>query len=298
MTQTVTKTRGLVAAPPTPFTADDQLDLDAVQPLAEHLHHQGVIGVFVNGSTGEGVSLTMDERQEHAAEWRRVLPSGMKLFVHTGHNSLPEARRLTRHAAEIGADAAAAIAPGFFKPANEEQLAEWCARIGADAPDLPFYLYHVPGRSGVNLNVPLLLHHTAERLPNLAGVKYTHEDLAEYQETLRLDHGKYDVLWGRDQMLLGALATGAEGAVGSTYNIAAPLNRKIIAAFEQGDLTTARDLQAQAIRMVNAMVDTGNILATIKILLRRQGVPIQPYTRLPLTPIPENAADGIRVPEG
>ena len=77
-------------------------------------------GVFVNGTTGESLSLTVEERERALGAWRRVWPSDRWLFAHVGHNSLEDAKRLARHAADHGADAVAAIAPGFFKPAGIE----------------------------------------------------------------------------------------------------------------------------------------------------------------------------------
>ncbi len=289
-------TKGLVAAPPTAFLDHGDIDLAAVAPLAAHLHRQGVAGVFVNGTTGESMSLTTDERERLAAEWRRVLPTGMKLFVHVGHNCLDDARRLTTHAQAIGADAVAALAPGFFKPAGLSGLVDWCAALAAAAPSLPFYFYHIPSMNGVNLSVARFFEQAGPRIPNLAGAKFTFEAMSDYLEALQLENGRYDLLWGRDEMLLGALATGARGAVGSTYNIAAPLYLKIIAAFERGDWATARATQAQAVAMINTMVATGNIFQAIKAMLRQQGVPIRPVVRLPLPAMPESNFAGLAAP--
>ena len=178
-------TKGLIAAPPTGFRADGGIDLGVVAPLAEHLQRQGVVGVFVNGTTGEGMSLSTEEREQLAAEWRQQLPAGMRLFVHVGHNSLAECQRLARHAQSIRADAIAAIAPSFFKPGGVAGLVEWCAPIAAAAPNLPFYFYHMPSMSGVQVSVSEFLPRAAERIPNLAGVKFTHEALADYQAARR-----------------------------------------------------------------------------------------------------------------
>jgi len=279
----ITKTEGLVAAPPTGFLEDGSVDLTVVAPLAEHLHRQGVAGVFVNGTTGEGASLTTDEREQLAAEWRRVLPSGMKLFVHIGHNSLGEAQRLGRHAQTIGADAVAAIAPSFFKPVGMEGVINWCSSVAAAAPELPFYYYHMPSMSGVSLNIAEFLQRVGDRVPTLAGIKFTFEALGDYCAAARLENGRYDVLWGRDEMLLGALAMGARGAVGSTYNVAGPLYRRIIAAFDRGDRAAAQAQQARAIAMIQALVATDHFFAALKALLRLQGVPITPRVRLPLS---------------
>lgn len=281
------KTHGLVAAPPTAFLDNGAVDYTAIGPLAEHLHAQGVIGVFVNGTTGESMSLTTDERERTTEAWRAVLPAGMKLFVHAGHNSPVDAVRLAAHAQRTGADAVAVIAPGFFKPAGIAGMVDWCAPIAAAAPALPFYFYHMPSLSGVNLSVARFLEAAGPRIPNLAGIKFTFEAMGDFQEALELENGRYDVLWGRDEMLLGALATGALGGVGSTYNVAAPLFLALIAAFERGDLALARQLQARAIAMINAMVGTGNFFVALKAMLRAQGVPISTRVRPPLVNLEE-----------
>ncbi len=281
------KTNGLIAAPPTAFRADSCIDLGVVAPLAKHLQRQGVVGVFVNGTTGEGMSLSIEEREELAVEWRRVLPAGMKLFVHVGHNSQAECLRLARHAQAIGADAIATMAPGFFKPAGVAGVVDWCAPIAAAAPALPFYFYHMPSMNGVNLSMVDFLSKAVDRIPNLTGIKFTFEAMGDYMSALQFSGGRFDVLWGRDEMLLGALAMGAEGGVGSTYNVITPIYLKLMEAYRRSDWVTARNCQTQSIAVIDSMVATGNFFAALKAILRAQGVPITPTVRLPLAPVPE-----------
>ena len=291
------RTQGLIAAPPTPFCADGGIDPTVVAPMADHLRRQGVVGVFVNGTTGEGMSLSTGEREQMAAEWRRVLPAGIKLVVHAGHLAQEESKRLARHAQEIGADAVAVMAPGFFKPAGVAGLVDWCAPIAAAAPALPFYFYHMPSMNGMNVGMTDFLWEAAGRIPNLAGIKFTHEAMDDYMTALRLDGGRFDVLWGRDEMLLGALAMGAEGGVGSTYNAIAPLYLKLIEAFRRGDWREARVLQAQSIAFINSLVATGNFFAALKAVMRSQGVPITSVVRPPLMPVAEGILAKLEAPE-
>lgn len=278
----IQKTLGLVAAPPTAFFDNDAIDFTAIPPLAKHLHGEGVAGVFVNGTTGEGMSLSTGEREQTAEAWRAALPKGVKLFIHAGHNSHPDAIRMAAHAQRIGADAVAIIAPSFFKPAGVAGMVDWCAPIAAAAPALPFYFYHMPSMSGVNLSAARFLEAAAPRIPNMAGIKFTFEAMADYQEALELDGGRFDVLWGRDEMLLAALATGARGGVGSTFNLATPLYLKLITSFDRGDLATARALQAKAIAMINTMVATGHFFVALKAMLKAKGVPMSTRVRPPL----------------
>ncbi len=285
----IKKTQGLVAAPPTPFLENGNIDFSVIEPLAGHLQRAGVTGVFVNGTTGEGMSLTTDERLQLAEAWQATRPEGMRLFIHAGHNCQADAIRLAAHAQAIRADAVAVVAPSFFKPANVEALVAWCEPIAAAAPELPFYYYHIPSFSGVCLPMARFLAEASPRIPNLAGIKFTFEAMADYQEALEQQNGRFDVLWGRDEMLLAALATGAHGAVGSTFNVAAPLYVKLIAAFDRNDLPAARQYQAQAIAMINEMAATGHFFVALKAMLKAQGVPISTRMRQPFANPPNGA---------
>lgn len=281
-------TEGLVAAPPTGFLDDGSIDLEVVQALAEHLNAQGVVGVFINGTTGESMSLAVEEREQLMLAWRRALPPGMKLFVHTTHHALPDAIRLTRHASLNGADAIGAMAPSFFKLKDVVALVDWCAAIAAAAPTLPFYYYHMPSMNGVTFRVFDFMQEAAERIPNLAGVKYTFESLGDYHLCNQLSEGRFEFLWGRDEMLLGALAMGAKGAVGSTYNIASGHFYEMIRAFNENDLATARHLQTQLNHMMRQMNAAGNFHVALKAILRHQGIPIGLSVRAPLSNVDES----------
>ncbi len=290
-THSIAATLQLIAAPPTPFREDGSVDIDAVAPLAQFLHERNVTGVFINGTTGEWASLDSGERELLAEAWRKALPEDMKLFVHTGHNALVETCRLARHAKTIGADATAALAPSFYKPEGLTGLFDWCHQAAGTAPELPFYFYHLPSMTSVHLRVSHFLEFVDGRIPNLAGVKFTHETMDDFLAASHVADGRYQMLWGRDEVLLGALAVGALGCVGSTYNFASPLYLNLFQAFQRGDLKQARELQLRSIAMIGLLLESGNFLAAMKTVLRLQGVPIQSITRSPLPRVnPEKLA--------
>ncbi len=268
----IDKTIGLIAAPPNKFGAGGDVEIDVIRPLAEKLHRDGVAGVFVNGTTGQGMSMTVEQRRRTAEEWRRVLPQSMKLFVHVGYAGPDDARTMAGHAAEIGADAVASLLPDTLESGDVGAAGDWCKDVAAAAPALPFYLYYMPSMNGVEFRVARFLEHAGPDIPNLAGAKYTCETMADYFEASRLDGGRYDLLWGRDEMLLGALAMGAKGGVGSTYNTDSPLYLELIEAFDRGDLDTARDLQAKAVAIINKLAGTGDFRSALKARLRDQGI--------------------------
>ncbi|HEX2860218.1 MAG TPA: dihydrodipicolinate synthase family protein [Lacunisphaera sp.] len=271
---------GLVAAPFTPFESSGELALATIPRLASLLHKNGVNAAFVCGATGEGSNLTTEERIQVASAWRQATPADLKLAVHVGHLSLGDSRTLARHAQAIGADAIATIAPSFFKPAGAAELVAWCADIAAAAPQLPFYYYHMPAMTGVPVTATEFLRRANGRIPTLVGVKFTHEDLVDYAAARACENGRYHLLFGRDEILLSGLELGAPGAVGSTYNYAAPLYHRIMQAHAAGDLETARKLQANAQEFIGIMSRLGGLPAG-KAIMKLIGVDCGPV-RLPL----------------
>ena len=272
---------GLVAAPHTPMNADGSLRLELIEKQAARLVADKVAGAFVCGTTGEGPSLTTDERRRVTERWRAAIGKGpLKLIVQVGHNSIEDARELARHAQEIGADALSSMAPSYYKPATTDDLLNYCAPIAAAAPSLPFYFYDIPSMTGVPVSMPEFLRKGGTRIPNFAGVKFSNSNLMGLQECLEAEDGRFNILFGADEMLLGALALGVRGAVGSTYNYAAPLYHKIIEAFHAGDWTTAQALQLKSVKLVQALQLFG-VLASGKALMTMVGVDCGP-TRPPV----------------
>ncbi len=249
--------QGLVAAPFTPFHDDGNLALDVVPDYARWLKQNGVVGAFVVGTTGEGLSLTIGERKQLAEAWAAAVPPDFRLIVHVGHTCLADCQDLAAHAQQVGASAIGTMAPCFFRPATVEVLVAWCRAIAASAPELPFYFYHLPCLTGVELPVTEFLAQARRRIPNLAGIKYTHGNLDEFAQLLEDAGNDYDVLFGRDQMLLQALRRGATSAIGSTYNFAAPLYQDLIQAYHQGQTDRAETLQQLACQMIEACQNCG-----------------------------------------
>ena len=257
---------GLIAATYTPFHADGPLNTEPIPAYVDFLLKNGVSGLYVCGSTGEGVSMTTAERRTLAEAFVQAAAGRVPVIVQVGHNSLQEARDLAAHAADAGADVISAVCPFYFKPASIDLLVRSMAEVAAGAPGLPFYYYHIPSMTGVSLSMTEFLTAAADSIPNLAGLKFTSAAVYEYQSCLAADDGCFDILWGYDEMLLSALVVGAKGAVGSTYNIAAPLYRKLIDAFAAGDLTAAKEAQAKSVAFIQLMARYPFHSATKRIL--------------------------------
>ncbi len=147
------KITGLVPAVFTPMHEDGSLNLTMVPVMVEHLLAQGASGLYVNGSTGEGVSLTSSERIAVAEAYVQAAGGRVPVIIQVGHNSLAEARALAAHAQAIGADAISATPPSYFKPGTLDALVDCMAQVSAGAHRLPFYYYHIPSVTGVDLDM-------------------------------------------------------------------------------------------------------------------------------------------------
>jgi N-acetylneuraminate lyase len=223
---------GLFAAAFTPMQEDGSLNLERIPSIVDHLIKVGISGLYVCGATGEGPSLSSEERRAVAEAYVKAAAGRRPVIIQVGHNSLTEARGLASHAVTIGADAISAMPPLCYMIGSVKTLIDCLGQIAAAAPTLPIFYYHIPSVTGVNLDMVEFLREGGRRLPNLAGIKYTHSAIEEYQTCLELDNRRFNILFGRDEMLLAALAAGAE------------------AAFERGDLDEARKGQALAVEMI------------------------------------------------
>ncbi len=271
---------GLVVAAHTPFTAEGALNLAIVEKQAEHYLRHGLTLAFIGGTTGESPSLTLDERVRLAQRWFEVARgTPLSIVVHVGSNCLADARTLAAQAEQLGASAIAAVTPSYFKPRNLDALIDCCAGIAAGAPSTPFYFYDIPGMTGTNFSMPDFLAQAPARIPTLAGIKYTNSDLMSYQLCLRAGAGRFDVPYGTDEWLLAALALGAQGAVGSSYNFGGPIYQRLIEAFRAGDLAAAREEQFRSVQLIQLLIGYG-YMGAAKAVMGMLGVDVGP-ARLP-----------------
>lgn len=259
---------GLVNAPFTPFYENGEVNFEPVGKYAAMLQKNGLKGVFINGSSGEGYMLTEDERVQLAEHWMDAAPEGFKVIVHVGSCCLKESKALARHAQAIGAWGIGAMAPPFPKIARVEELVKYCEEIAASAPNLPFYYYHIPAFNGAYLSMVEFLEAVDGRIPNFAGIKYTYESLYEYNQCRLYKNGKYDMLHGQDETILSALVMGgAQGGIGGTTNYNGRNLVGIIDAWKAGDLEKARELQNFAQDVINVICHyRGNIVAGKRIM--------------------------------
>lgn len=284
---------GLVAATHTPFNQDGSLHLAIVEKQLAHLLQNQVRFAFIGGTTGESHSLSLEERLALARRWcEAARGTPLQVVVHVGANCLGDARQLAAQAQQLGAAAISALAPSYFKPRSPATLIAGLADTAAAAPETPFYYYDIPVLTGVSFPMAEFLAQASAQIPTLAGLKFTNPDLMAYLQCLHTDGGRWDLPWGIDEWLLGALATGARGAVGSSYNFAAPLYHSLIAAFERGDLAAARAAQHRSTQLI-ALLARHGYMGAAKATMALLGVEVGP-ARLPNASLAPSQAPALR----
>lgn len=262
------KIKGLIDAPFTPFDGNGNVNYDIIPEYAALLARNGLKGVFINGSSGEGYMLDEEERMKLAETWVKAVPADFKVIVHVGSTCVRSSKRLAEHAQKIGAWGIGAMAPPFPKVNRIEELVKYCEEIACGAPSLPFYFYHIPAFNGAFLSMFDFLQAVDGRIPNFAGIKYTFESLYEYNRCRRYKDGKFDMLHGQDETILPCLAMGgAQGGIGGTTNYNGRCLVGIQEAWEAGDLEKARELQNYAQDVIDVICHyRGNIVGGKRIM--------------------------------
>ncbi len=254
----IKKLKGLIAAVHTPFNADGSVNLALVSKQADLLVRQNVTGVYISGTTGEGICCSVAERKALFDAWTATAKGKLYLIAHIGALAIPDVQELGAHAVECGMDATSIVPPNFFKPGSIDALIDYLTEALRTSTKLPFYYYHT-GMSGVNFDMQAFLEKADGKIGNLAGIKFNYADLYMYQRCLRACGGKYDITWGIDEWFAGAVACGAQSAIGSTYNYAAGIYYKIWDAVKKGDLKKAQTGMKKVCDIVDILVQYGGV---------------------------------------
>ncbi|OZB92279.1 N-acetylneuraminate lyase [Paenibacillus sp. XY044] len=269
--------KGIFTALVTPMDEKLEVDHDSLTRLVEHQIACGIHGFYVGGSTGEGFILTSEERKKvletvvQAAKGRAVVIS------HVGSISTMESMSLARHAEETGADAISAVVPFYYKVGVQEIREHYASIMSASG--LPMIVYHYPGATGVQLSLDF--YEDMARNPQCLGVKFTSMNLFEMQQ-IRSRCGDDFLIWnGHDEVLAGGLLLGADGAIGSTFNMMPDPFLRMYDVKAAGNWDAVRELQVKANAVIAHMLHY-DVIPYEKRMLFLQGVISNPATRQPL----------------
>lgn len=267
--------KGIIAATYAPMHKNGLLNTDIIEDYCRFLISNGVSGAFVNGSTGDFVSLSTTERKELIAAWSQQRQKGFYLINHVGHTNLNEAVELADHSAYM-VDATATLPPFYFRPKTLNDLVFYCKEIAQAAPNIPFYYYHIPVLTKVNLPMLEFIEKATEQISNFAGIKYTEDNLSDFEQCIKKGGEQLDMFFGIDEKYVNSLLVNAHGWVGSTYNHLAPLYREVANMAAMGDLEKAKKLQGKAIQFVQTLEAVGGYHGGGKSFMRFLGLDMGP----------------------
>ncbi len=270
--------RGIITALLTPFKDDYSIDECGVKRLIDFDIENEIDGFYVGGSTGEGLLLTNDERKElfkYAAEAN----NGRKTMIaHVGTISTLGAIDMAKTAEALGYDAVSAVAP-FYYNFPLEAIIKYYKDI-ADATSLPVIIYNFPASSGFTLTTDIA--NEIFKDERFIGIKHTSSDMFALQQfkTLERDILVYN---GFDEMLLAGLSMGADGGIGSTYNLMGKKYKKLYNAFKAGDINTAQEIQEEVNDIIKVIGKLG-VFQCEKTILNYMGVNVG-ICRRPFMPL-------------
>jgi N-acetylneuraminate lyase len=185
----------------TPMQADGSINVARIPDMFTQFLGTGSNGVFVNGTTGECMSLSTQERLRLVEAWLACRKANsrhdVKVFVHVGSCNLFESAEMAKHAQDNGADGIAMVSPFYFKPKSIEELVAQCQYVAASAPETPFYYYNIPSLTGVNFPLLDIIELSAQRIPTFAGLKNSFNDMVDYQHCLHSARKRYALLGNR-----------------------------------------------------------------------------------------------------
>lgn len=260
--------RGLIVPVLTPFSNNGSLNLDVIPKYATYLAKKGIKGILVNGTNGEGMSMSVAERKLVAETWiEAVKETKQHLMVQVGGAPLPDVIELAKHASGLRVDSILCLPELYFKPTTPKQLIEYLEIIGKAAPNTPLLYYHIPVMTNVNIHMGQFLESIGDKIPSFVGIKFTSANLEEGAQALRADNGKYTIFLGNNQLINAAYTLGIDSFILSSINVFPELVLDLLAVCKNGDMLKAKDMQEKLSSAVIAIMKHSNRVQAMKIAM-------------------------------
>lgn len=272
--------RGIFTALLTPMYENGAIDFDSLTRLVEHQIEQGIHGFYVGGSTGEGFILTSEERKQVLEVVVRAAAGRVTIISHVGCISTMESIKLAMHAELQGVDAVSAVVPFYYKVSMKEIREHYEAIMAAVS--LPMIVYHFPGATGVSLSMDF--YEQMSRNPQCIGVKFTSLNLFEMQQIRARCGQDFLIFNGHDEVYSAGAYAGANGAIGSTFNMMPGLFAQmyeLIVSEDRPLMSSIQSMQAEANETIAHMIQY-DVIAYEKYMLYLQGILATPTVRQPL----------------
>lgn len=268
--------QGVIPAAVTPFDKHEEFDEPAFRNLVNWLIDKGVSGIVPCGTTGEFSLMSPQERARVIEVCVDEVNSRIPVIAGTGDTSTKLVIESTRHAKDVGADAAIIVNPYYMKPKGGKGIYDHYVNI-AEAVDFPIVLYNIP--STTNQYIPWEVVEDLAEIDNIVGLKDSSGDLKYMMSVLEKVGDKIDIVVGWDEVVLPALAAGANGMILASANVIAPIWIKIYNYVKEGRLEEARRLQRRIQKFTRHIVASGALGP--KACLNYMGIPVG-TTRRPI----------------
>jgi 4-hydroxy-tetrahydrodipicolinate synthase len=271
---------GLVIASILPMNEDGSIDEQSLAEFAEYLIKAGVNCLYPNGTNGEGLLLTKEERKRVAEIIVETNNKRISTFIQCGSMTTEETVFHAKHAVNIGADGVGIMTPVFFPMDDEAQLQYYSDVIKELPEDFPVYIYNIPGCSSNDVK-PELLNRIMKAFPNVHGIKYSSPDLIRVENYFEQNERQLDLLIGCDSLFLQCMITGGVGTVTGPGSVFHERFTRLYRQYKEGDYEGAAETQRQIIKTDRALQGIPSIPA-LKALLKMRGVIRSDKCRAPL----------------
>ena len=263
------KFSGILPALITPFDKNGKVMEKSVADLVNYQLAVGVDGFYVLGGTGEGVVLTINQRKAMVDAAIKANNGRGKIIIHTGAINQDEVMEMTRYATNAGADGISSILPSIYFKYNMRELCTYYKKM-ADNTNLPILVYANHTSNGVDVNkmIEQLL-----QIENIVGAKDTRANYYQMWNLKQINGGNINVINGPDESLLCGLTMGADGGIGTTYNLMPELFVELYRKFKKGDIQGAMQAQSKVNKVINTLFDwgEGSVIRTTKETLYLKG---------------------------
>ena len=252
------------------YDNEGNVSTQATKDFVEYLIGKGVAGLYVGGSSGECIYLSVEERKQTLEAVMEVAKGRIAIIAHVACNNTKDSQELARHAESLGVDAVAAIPPIYFKR-PERAIAKYWNDISDAAPNTDFVIYNIPQLAGVSLTLSLF--DEMLKNPRVIGVKNSSmpiQDIQMFKRQAALNNKEVVVFNGPDEQFVGGRLIGADGGIGGTYAVMPELFVKLNALIEAGDFENAGKLQNDIDEVIYTMCSAnGNMYAVAKAALKK-----------------------------
>ena len=282
---------GVVIPTITPMQEDGSLDIQSLEKYTEFLVGSGINCLYPNGTNGESLMLTKEERETVAQTMSSVNAKRLPIFIQCGSMTTAETASHVKHSVKIGANGVGIMAPAFF-PMDEEAMFEYYSDVIKGVPaDFPIYVYNIPGCTTNDVS-PTLLGRLMNTFPNVVGIKYSCPNLMRIEDYLGCCNRRPDILIGCDSLFLQCLITGGVGTVTGPGAVFYKRFNRLYRQYKEGDLEGAQETQKQIVKIDRQLAGIPGIPA-LKNMLKQRGIILSDTCRKPLRKLTQKECDTI-----